>query len=209
VGSDEAEGNTCDAHRILGLPDVEKRLCHLCMIEIIVGTNRPESCSSKVADKTLGAYKSIGAEARLLSLAELPTSIFAPTAYETKPDAFTPFAERVVASSGLVVVTPEYNGSFPGILKYFIDMLPFPESFEHRPVCFIGIAAGQWGAMRSVEQLQQIFGYRNAHIFPERVFIPGVYKYMHKQGGFVDDKLESRIKHQADGFTKFIDALQG
>ena len=49
-------------------------------------------------------------------------------------------------------------------------MLKFPESFEKRPVCFTGLGAGIWGALRPVEQLQAIFGYRNAYLFPERVF---------------------------------------
>jgi chromate reductase, NAD(P)H dehydrogenase (quinone) len=32
-------------------------------------------------------------------------------------------------------------------------MLKFPETFEKRPVCFVGVAAGIWGALRPVEQL--------------------------------------------------------
>ena len=61
-------------------------------------------------------------------------------------------------------------------------MLPFPESFEQRPVCFVGLAAGIWGALRPVEQLQAIFGYRNAYIFPERVFMPGIGKLLNEAG---------------------------
>ena len=53
-------------------------------------------------------------------------------------------------------------------------MLKFPESFEQKPVCFTGLSAGIWGALRPVEQLQQIFVYRNAHVYPERVFLPGI-----------------------------------
>ena len=73
---------------------------------------------------------------------------------------------RVLDAAGLHVVTPEYNGSFPGVLKYFIDMLKFPESFDRKPVAFLGEAAGTWGGLRSVEQLQMIFGYRNATSSP-------------------------------------------
>src|SRR5437667_4808 len=80
----------------------------------------------------------------------------------------------IVRAAGLVVISPEYNGGMPGILKYFIDMLKFPESFAARPVCFVGLAAGVWGALRPVEQLQAVFGYRNAHLYPERVFLPKI-----------------------------------
>ena len=102
----------------------------------------------------------------VLDLAQLPPEIFSPTSYAEKPKSFQPFCRRHPALGGLHVVTPEYNGSVPGVLKYFIDMLKFPESFENRPVCFTGLGAGIWGALRPVEQLQAIFGYRNAFVFP-------------------------------------------
>jgi NAD(P)H-dependent FMN reductase len=103
----------------------------------------------------------------------------------------------------LVLVTPEYNGGMPGVLKYFIDMLKFPESFERRPVCFVGVAAGQWGALRPVEQLQASFGYRNAHIFPERVFLPGVNGLLDERGKLNDDDIVGRLRKQAAGFVEF------
>jgi len=59
---------------------------------------------------------------------------------------------EVLMAAGLHVVLPEYNGSYPGVLKYFIDMLKFPESFENKPAAFVGVANGQWGALRAVEQ---------------------------------------------------------
>ena len=144
------------------------------MITIIVGTNRPGSNTRLVARQIEGLYADLQQPVRVLDLAQLPAEVFAPTAYAEKPASFAPFADAVLQASGLHVVTPEYNGSMPGVLKYFIDLLKFPESFERRPVCFTGLAAGTWGALRPVEQLQQIFGYRNAHIYPERVFIPGI-----------------------------------
>ena len=107
-----------------------------------------------------------------------------------------------------MIVTPEYNGSLPGILKYFIDMLPFPESFEQRPVCFIGLAAGIWGALRPVEQLQAIFGYRNAYIFPERVFMPGIGKLLDEAGRFPSPDIEKRLANQAAGFAGFVEKLR-
>jgi len=94
------------------------------------------------------------------------------------------------------------------VLKYFIDMLKFPESFERRPVCFVGLAAGMWGAMRSVEQLQQIFGYRNAHLFPERVFIPKVFEVLDDSGEFKDRELLGRLKTQASGFIEFVETVK-
>jgi len=113
-----------------------------------------------------------------------------------------------VQSAGLHVVTPEYNGSVPGVLKYFIDMLKFPESFEHRPVCFTGLAAGMWGALRPIEQLQAIFGYRNAYLFPVRVFMPQIYNLLDEAGKIKDTELLARLKSQADGFVGFVEKLK-
>src|SRR5262249_35787730 len=136
------------------------------MIVIISGTNRPGSNTRKVTSRVEATYKTLGVKTQLLDLTEMPQEIFLPTSYAEKPAGFSKFTDAILASDGVVIVTPEYNGGVPGVLKYFIDMLPFPESFEARPVCFVGLAAGVWGALRPVEQLQAIFGYRNAYIFP-------------------------------------------
>lgn len=110
------------------------------MITLLVGTNRPDANSRKVAHRILSFYQDKSVEARILDLKDLPPEIFTPEAYAEKPAHFKPFAEAVLSSSGLHIVTPEYNGGFPGVLKYFIDMLPFPESFEGRPVAFTASA---------------------------------------------------------------------
>lgn len=174
------------------------------MISILAGTNRPGSNTLKVANHITQIYRDMGVSAHLVDLAHLPQEIFNPTSYGEKPASFIPFGDAILKSKGLVIVTPEYNGGMPGVLKYFIDMLKFPESFEHRPVCFVGLAAGQWGAIRPVEHLQQIFGYRNAHLFPERVFIPGIGKELDENGKFLKPEIPERLLAQAKNFNEFV-----
>jgi NAD(P)H-dependent FMN reductase len=142
-------------------------------------------------------------KAELYSLAELPIEVFDPGVYASKPAVFQAVQQRVVESAGLHVVTPEYNGSFPGILKYFIDLLKFPESFNHKPAAFTGLSLGMFGALRPVEQLQMVFSYRNAHLYPDRVFIPGFSKQLGPEGRLVDPELVKRLSAQAGGFGKF------
>jgi NAD(P)H-dependent FMN reductase len=178
------------------------------MITLIVGTNRPDSNSRKVAAVIEKIYAEQNEPLKILDLAQLPPDIFASTAYAEKPKSFAPWTEAVLQSTGLVVVTPEYNGGMPGVLKYFIDMLKFPESFERRPVCFVGVAAGMWGALRPVEHLQQIFGYRNAYLFPDRVFISGVTNQLNEHGELKDAALRQRLVDQATGFTQFVKKLK-
>ena len=175
------------------------------MLTLIIGTNRPGSNSRKVGTVIEGIYSALGVPLKIVDLAQLPPEIFSPSAYGTKPASFAPFSDAILQAEGIILVTPEYNGGMPGVLKYFIDMLKFPESFEQRPVCFVGVAAGMWGALRPVEQLQMIFGYRNAFLYPERVFLPRIGDAMDERGAFKDADLTDRLKSQAEGFIDFVE----
>ena len=178
------------------------------MITLIVGTNRPGSNTRKVAAHIEEIYAGLKVPLHVLDLAQLPPEIFSPTSYAEKPRSFQPFAESVLNSAGLHIVSPEYNGGIPGVLKYFIDMLKFPESLIDRPVCFVGLAAGMWGALRPVEQLQAIFGYRNAFIYPNRVFLPSINDLLDARGRLTDAELVERLKSQANGFVDFVEKLK-
>jgi chromate reductase len=177
-------------------------------ILVVSGTHRPDSNALKIARIVLGLYHAQDTPAELLSLTELPPEAFLPSVYAHKPPAVVAIQERVLAAAGLHVVTPEYNGSFPGVLKHFIDLLKFPESFERKPVAFVGEAAGIWGGLRAVEQLQAIFGYRNAVCLPERVFIPEVHKKLNPAGGLDDAGLVARLGKQAQAFCEFVARLR-
>lgn len=177
------------------------------MFLILAGTNRPGSQTRKIAGLLEDIYREQAVQAQVLDLAYLPGDIFHPLSYSQKPASFAPFSQAVLQATGLVVVTPEYNGSFPGVLKYFIDMLPFPESFEGQPVCFVGLAAGTWGAIRAVEQLTQIWAYRNALVYPHRVFLPKIHELIDDQGKFQNEDLRKRLRNQAAGFIEFAKKL--
>ncbi|HXS67834.1 MAG TPA: NAD(P)H-dependent oxidoreductase [Candidatus Polarisedimenticolia bacterium] len=178
------------------------------MITLLIGTNRPASNTRKIARHVEEIYAELKVPIRVLDLAQLPQEIFLPSSYAEKPRSFQPFAEAVLQASGLHVLSPEYNGGVPGVLKYFIDMLKFPESFEHRPVCFTGLAAGVWGALRPVEQLQAIFNYRNAFIYPDRVFMPHVNTLLDENGRLKNQELLERLRKQAVGFVDFVEKLR-
>jgi len=177
-------------------------------ILLISGTNRPGANALRVTKIIEAHYVSQGLPVELYSLADMPRELFDATSYATKPASWNAVQQRVVAAAGLHVVTPEYNGSFPGVLKYFIDMLKFPESFERKPVAFVGEAAGVWGGLRSVEQLQLIFGYRNAYVYPERVFIPGINGKLDAEGRLTDAETDKRLSMQVDGFAKFVSSFR-
>jgi NAD(P)H-dependent FMN reductase len=179
------------------------------MIEIIAGTNRPDSNSSKIAALLLSWYRAEGTEAQVLDLRDLPADLFVPASFAQKPASFEPIQRRILDAAGLHIVTPEYNGTFPGVLKWFIDLLKFPESFEHRAVAFTGVAMGAWGALRSIEQLQQIFAYRNAYILPERVFLSAIHEKLDAKGQLTDAAIAERLREQTRQFAAFVRRVRG
>lgn len=177
------------------------------MITVIAGTNRPGSNTLKIAKNVLEVLHDGNEEASLLDLAELPAEIFGGSGYAEKPPGFARFQEVVLSTQGVLTVVPEYNGSFPGVLKYFIDMLQFPESLYEKPAAFIGLSSGPWGGLRAVEHLEMIFQYRHAHLFGRRLFLPRISKILDGAGKISDDEIERRLHDTVFGFAAFCHRL--
>ena len=83
-------------------------------ILIVSGTNRPNANARKIARILEGHYRDANIRTDLLSLTDLPPEVFEGSAYASKPPAMLAIQQRVLDAAGLHVVTPEYNGSFPG-----------------------------------------------------------------------------------------------
>ena len=178
------------------------------MITVISGTNRPKSNTAKVANLAVEGLRQAGEEVELIDLTKLPVELFDGASYGEKPAAFAPFQEAILATDGILSVIPEYNGACPGVMKYFIDMLRFPDSLHEKPVGFIGLSAGPWGAVRAVEQIEMVFQYRHAHLFGRRVFIPHVSKAIDDEGRFADEALEKRFGETLNKFADFCKRLK-
>lgn len=177
-------------------------------IVVVCGTNREGSLSRMLAAEVAETYRELNADVDLLDMKELPASILDGNVYKEQPAEVKGLVDRFLASDGAVFVVPEYNGSFPGVLKLFIDMLPYPEGFDRRPCAFLGLAAGQFQGLRAVEHLQGVAGYRNAHMFPRRIFIGDSYKQF-IDGKLSDDKLTARLRQQTAGFLEFVGKFSG
>ena len=179
------------------------------MIEVIVCTNRKGSNSAKIANLVLCKFKESGQESKLLDLSsidwgELNSNIYGE---ENRPQSMKPLIDRIDRAEGLYLICPEYNGSYPGVIKTFIDYWSYPKSFEKRPVCFTGLG-GVFGGLRPVEHLQQIFGYRNAFIFPERVFLQNVWSVLGEDREIKNDLMLNLLNQQVKNFLKFIDGIK-
>jgi len=174
-------------------------------ITVISGTNRIGSNTLKVAKIAEARLKANGVKVQVIDLALLPAGLFIPEHYGNAPASFAPFQEKILKTDGILVVTPEYNGSFPGVLKYFIDLLKFPESLHKMPTAFLGLSAGQFGAVRSIEQLVEIFMYCEANIFGRRCLLPAVATKLAADGTYItDDFARTKFEGLIDGFIDFI-----
>lgn len=173
-------------------------------LKIISGTDRPNSNALRVSKYLQRRYQQLDANAEIIDLQKFPTAEIAGGKYGNKPQEVKEFVRPIIEADALVIVCPEYNGGYPGILKLCIDYLPFPEALSKKPICFVGEANGAFGAVRAVEQLQQVVGYRNAHVFPERVFIPRVNKNFDEQDGIRDTFQQGLLDAQITNFVEYV-----
>jgi len=177
-------------------------------IVVVPGSNRAGARSRQLAGIVAGHYRDLPDISVDMLALDLPSECLAADVYTAPAPGVTALVQRFLAADGVVFVVPEYNGSFPGVLKLFIDLLPYPAGFDRRPLAFIGLAAGQFQGLRAVEHLQGVTGYRNAHHFPPRVFIGGAATAFDGDGALVDGKLAERLRQQATGFVRFVQQIK-
>ncbi len=83
-------------------------------------------------------------------------------------------------------------------------MLAFPGSFRGVPSAFVGLAAGNWGGLRAVEQLQLVYQYREALLLPQRVFLPGVMRLLADREQLEDPEQLRRLEELLEHFVAFV-----
>jgi chromate reductase len=101
-----------------------------------------------------------------------------------------------------VFIVPEYNGSFPGVLKVFIDGLNFPNSFIHKKTAIVGISDGVQGGAIALSHLTDIFHYLGLNVLAQKVKIPFLKKNF-VDGKIVDPLIKNLIEGQAQLIAKF------
>jgi NAD(P)H-dependent FMN reductase len=176
-------------------------------IVIIPGSNRLGANSLHLANQVKGNYDTLGCTTDILTM-DLEPDFLDANAYHSKTPAITARVNRYLKADGVVFIIPEYNGSYPGVLKLFVDMLPDKTSFNKRPCAFIGIAAGNFQALRAVEHFQGVAGYRNGYLYPNRIFLGAVHKLIGPDHTITDPALVERLASQASGFVDFIRLLR-
>jgi NAD(P)H-dependent FMN reductase len=173
------------------------------MITIISSTNRPGSSTLKLARYYQQKFQEKGAEAGLLSLSELPPNLIETDLYGQRSAGFEPIQELITRTEKFVFVVPEYNGSFPGVLKVFIDACSFPESFYEKKAALVGVSSGKYGNIRGIDHLTGICNYLHLHVLPLKIHIPTIRTELDANGQLFKEDTLRYTNEQIEKFIKF------
>lgn len=171
------------------------------MITIISGTNRPGSNTLKVAKYYQKQLAEKGLETELLDLQDLPANLINTDLYGKRSAAFEKMQELITQSTKFLFVIPEYNGSFPGVLKTFIDACAFPESFYDKKACLVGISSGKYGNIRGIEHFNGVCAYLHLNVMPLRLHIANIKTELNENNAFF---AADTLKFTGDQMDKFI-----
>jgi NAD(P)H-dependent FMN reductase len=109
-------------------------------------------------------------------------------------EEFSDWREAILDADGLVIVTPEYNHGYPGVLKSVLDLLL--KEYIHKAVGFVGVSAGPWGGSRVIEAMVPLV--RELGLSPTFTDLnfPNVNKKFDENGDLIDPAFNGR----ADAF---------
>jgi NAD(P)H-dependent FMN reductase len=128
------------------------------------------------------------------------------------PDAVAALKERIVAANGVLLVTPEYNNSLPGVFKNAIDWLSrpaadIPRVFGNRPFAVIGASPGGFGTLLSqTAWLPVLKTLGTRAFFGARLQVSRAGNVFDANGKLLDDQVRDQLRKFLDGFVKFAAA---
>jgi NAD(P)H-dependent FMN reductase len=166
------------------------------MITIISGTNRPESNTEKVARQYVVLLEAKGVQPRFISLVGLYVQ-------ERTDDIKKLEAEILVPTNKFIFISPEYNGSIPGVLKSFIDNTDIKKVWPGKKALLTGISTGRAGNLRGMEHLTGILHYLKVNVHHNKLPISIVDRLMDETGNITDPPTLAAIDTQLNEFLAF------
>jgi NAD(P)H-dependent FMN reductase len=122
--------------------------------------------------------------------------------------------DRIVANRALLIVTPEYNNSIPGVAKNAIDWLSRPSSdiarvFRNRVVGVIGASPGQRGtALAQIAWLPVLRTLGMRPWFGGALYVPNAGKAFDAEGRLVDEADRERLRRYLEGFVEYVSQME-
>ncbi len=134
------------------------------MISIISCTHRANSASLKVSQLVQRELQSLGCNAEIWDLQELPPHfLFSEMFGARTPEMAAQITRLVENQRQLIWVVPEYNGSFSGITKVLLDAVS-PRIWQNKWCYLVGVSSGAAGNLRGQEHLTGIMHYLKMHV---------------------------------------------
>lgn len=174
-------------------------------LPVLLGTNRKNRESENVAKwvfRKMGEREEIETEFFDVRDFDLPRD-----GYGTEiAGQFPEWRDAMARADGLVVVTPEYNHGYPGILKSVLDLLL--KEYIHKTVAFVAVSAQVWGGTRVVEACLPVARELGLTVTFTDLNFPRVQTLFDERGNLLDPAYEKRVKSFLDELIWMSRALR-
>ena len=177
-------------------------------IPVILGSIRRNRESFKVAQFAIGCLeKRHGVATQLLDLKELNLPMMEERLRfrNDAPSSITEFSQTVSRADAIVIVTPEYNGGYPGVLKNALDYLK-PE-YKRKPFGIITVSAAESGGVLCLTALRQVILHLGGIPIPATFPFPRVQELFDSEAQPSDPAFLQRATAYFDELLWFTEAL--
>jgi chromate reductase len=152
-----------------------------------------------------------GAEVRIESIAEIPLYNGDDETAHGVPAPVARLKDAIAAAAGLLLVTPEYNNSIPGVAKNAIDWLTRPAAdvprvFRDKPVAIAGASPGRFGTVLSQNAWLPVFRTLGADLWSGRLLVSRAGSVFDANGAITDAGIRDNVRTFVAGFVAHIKA---
>lgn len=173
------------------------------MITIIVSTNRSGSFTRSLSELIHKRLSQRNVPSQILDLRLLPQDFpYRKIENEAVPDFDRVGLEMIGNVEKFIFVIPEYNGSFPGILKAFMDSLP-TSFWKGKKSSLVGLASGKAGALRALDHFTGVLHYLQVEVLSDKPRFPQIDKILSHEPDFKDIEDSKRLDLHLDKFLRF------
>lgn len=173
------------------------------MISIICTTDRTDSNSLRLSQIYEQKLTELGQACQVLDLQTVPAQWIQDSSYGDNIPEFDVLVAKYIRSvTKLIFVTPEYNGSFPGYIKFFMDACDYGD-LAHKKVALVGLAVGRSGNVRGLDHLTGIFHYLDTEVYKKKVYLSQIHLLLPQNGTLTDRNCIKEIENQLKGFIEF------
>jgi len=175
------------------------------MITIICSTNRTNSLSFKISDLYKQLLIDSGQDSQVVDLFHLPSDFIVSGLYENagKNEVFNGMQDKIKSSSKIVFIVPEYNGSFPGVLKAFIDGMDYPNPLKNKKGALVGLSSGIQGAGLALSHLTDILNYCGMHVLALKPKLAHIEKNIDSDFKITNKLYQSLLEQQVQDLIAF------